>query len=214
MQVDRRHQCTPQQPTYILPTRTLCDAPFPIISSHSLPTLRLDLTDLLLPDIFLNSLEGRFYRQLYTDEVHDSISPHPDCIQVLKKFFELSVVSYMQRISLTGTLPPFIMNVFMVKMVSSKLTKTIRATTNHPEVGLIVVEVNQWTSMLRNVCAIVMALEEELADRDRILVFFQSWAECKRFSRDSGLVQYHSKLPSGGTRKKLASAASKFFGAE
>ena len=119
-----------------------------------------------------------------------------------KKFFELSVASYMQRISLTGTLPPFIMNAFMVKTISGKSTKTIRATTNRPEVGLIVVEVNRRTSMMRNARAIVMALEEELADRDRILVFFQSAAECERFSRDYGSAQYHSKLPSFGSENK------------
>lgn len=119
-----------------------------------------------------------------------------------KKYFELSVASYMQRISLTGSLPPFVMNAFLAKSISDKSTKTIRATTNRPEVGLIVVEVNQRTSMLRNARALVMTLEDELAERDRILVFFQSAAECERFSRDYGSAQYHSKLPAFGAENK------------
>ena len=40
------------------------------------------------------------------------------------------------------------MNVFMVKTISDKLTKTIWATTNKLEVSLIIVEVNNWTSMM------------------------------------------------------------------
>ena len=112
------------------------------------------------------------------------------------------MASYMQRISLTGSLPPFVMNAFLAKSISDKLTKTIRATTNRPEVGLIVVEVNQWMSMLCNARALVMTLEEELAERDRILVFFQSAAECERFSRDYGSAQYHSKLPVFGLENK------------
>ena len=135
---------------------------------------------------------------LFVDEVQDAVTPHPDRVLTWDKFFAIAVSSHLQRVFLTGTFPPHLTDKFLRVTISNQDTLMIRATTDRPELGYHVVNINWKTSIIRNAMALVRMLETELEGKDRIIIFFQNHDTCEQFAHRYGCAKYHSKLPMFG----------------
>lgn len=129
------------------------------------------------------------------DEVQDSVDPHPERASTWTKFFQIAVTSELQRVFLTGTFPPHLSDRFLSVANAEIDTTVIRASSDRPELGYHVVKMNWKTNVTRNLMALVTALERELEERDRIIVFFLNSEDCEAFANRYRCSKYHSKLP-------------------
>jgi hypothetical protein len=111
----------------------------------------------------------------------------------------------MQTIYVTGSHPPHLQKMFEKIYQVQPGIKTIRASTDRPELSYHVINVEcrpgrsspVWLSTVN----LVKNLKSKLKPGERILVFFESTKDVESFAATTDSAMYHSQLPSMGKTK-------------
>lgn len=150
------------------------------------------------------SREASHVRTLFVDELQDSFAGHHDREVVWHDFTLRTSILNIQRAFFSATLPPHLQPVFFRKAALEASSMVIRRSTDRPELGYHVLNVNPsksgvpiWESLKR----LVFHLKTLLRSDERIVLFFQDEKEADLFATQTGCAKYHSKLPVVGKSK-------------
>lgn len=149
------------------------------------------------------AVRRRVTRSFY-DEAHDFYTPHPERDEVYKAMILRSAITYMQRIYLSGTQPPYLHS-FFCGLVHMEKLRTIRASTDRPELShqLVLMKHNVGlTETFERTLSFVDRLKSLLADDERAIIFFQDTETAESFAERSKCVIYHSKLPAHNPKEQ------------
>jgi superfamily II DNA helicase RecQ len=129
--------------------------------------------------------------------------PHPERKLVYHHMAMTSAARSIQRVFLSGTQPPYLHTTFC-KLVFSEHLRTIRASTDRPELSYQVVSIPMTSSsqdLMEYTMRLSYALEKLLNDDERMIVFFEDVKSAEFFAEKTVSAIYHSKLAPGNPQE-------------
>lgn len=143
-------------------------------------------------------------RRIIFDEAQEFITPHPERKATFHDFSVVASRLGLQRIWCSGSQPPHLRPTFCKNVFLNCKSLDIRAPTIRPELSYQVLPIDTdalGISTFTALTRLVHHLRHQLADRERMLVFFKDNSLAEKFSERTNCAVYHSRLPIAGNTK-------------